>query len=114
MRGGKRAAVDKLKRMWAWLRKNVFNAEMFVFVLIAELIFWSPCIVTAILAWLINPWYWTAFSAICLFWTGPFTPAMPLQLGLAVLLKKLWQKIKRAKSKKDVYNKTDGGDNGQN
>lgn len=106
--------MNKPKQIWAWLRKNVLNKEMFVFVLIAEVIFWSPCIVTALLAILINPWYWGAFSAICLFWAGPLTPAMPLQFGLAVLLKKIWHKIKRIKTNKSVYNKNDGGKNGQN
>lgn len=33
--------MNKPKQIWAWLRKNVLNKEMFVFVLIAEVIFWS-------------------------------------------------------------------------
>ena len=84
-----------LKRLWQWLRKNVFNKEMFVWVVIAELTFWSPCIVTGLLAVIIDPWWWTAFGAICAFWAGPFTPAVPLQIGLAIALKKLYEKIKR-------------------
>ena len=84
-----------LKRLWQWLRKNVFNKEMFVWVVIAELIFWSPCIVTGLLAVIIDPWWWTAFGAFCAFWAGPFTPAVPLQIGLAIALKKLYEKIKR-------------------
>ena len=84
-----------LKRLWQWLRKNVLNKEMFVWVIIAELIFWSPCIVTGLLAVIIDPWWWTAFGAICAFWAGPFTPAVPLQIGLAIALKKLYEKIKK-------------------
>ena len=84
-----------LKRLWQWLRKNVLNKEMFVWVIIAELIFWSPCIVTGLLAVIIDAWWWTAFGAICAFWAGPFTPAVPLQIGLAIALKKLYEKIKR-------------------
>lgn len=67
---------------------------MIVYVLIAELIFWSPVIVCSILAILVNKWFWTAVSAICLFWAGPATPAVPLQLGLAVLLKKIHNRNK--------------------
>lgn len=80
----------KLKKLWAWLRKHALNKEMFLFVLIAEAIFWSPCIVTGILAVTIDPWWWTAFGAVCAFWAGPFTPAVPLQIGLAIALKKIF------------------------
>ena len=68
---------------------------MLIFVIIAEAIFWSPCVVTGLLAVIIDPWWWTAFGAICAFWAGPFTPAVPLQIGLAVLLKKLYSKLKK-------------------
>lgn len=67
---------------------------MIIYILIAELIFWSPVIVTAILALLINPWFWTVTGAILLFWAGPFTPGVPLQLGLALALKGIVTKIK--------------------
>lgn len=114
--------MQKLKAIWVWLRKNVLNKEMFLFTLVAEVIFWSPCIVVGILAITINPRYWTVFGIICVFWAGPFTPAMPLQFALAVGLKKLWPRLKRKHkqtekciiSGSDVYNKNDGGENGQN
>ena len=73
---------------------------MIIYILIAELIFWSPVIVTAILALLINPWFWTVTSAILLFWAGPFTPAVPLQLGLALGLKTIVNKIKKRRGDK--------------
>jgi hypothetical protein len=96
----------RLKKVWTWLRKNVLNKEMIVFVLIAEIIFWSPCIVTGILALIFSPWWWTVFGAICAFWAGPFTPAVPLQIALAVALKKIWQKIQERR-------KMRGGENGR-
>lgn len=68
---------------------------MIVYVIIAELIFWSPVIVTAILALVISPWWWTVVTAIILFWTGPFTPAVPLQIALALSLKLIVTRIKR-------------------
>lgn len=85
----------KLKRAWHWLRKNVLNKQMIVYVLIAEVMFWSPCVVTALLALMVNPWWWTVFGAICAFWAGPFTPAVPLQIGLAFLLKKIVKRNKK-------------------
>lgn len=85
---------EKLKRIWKWLRKNVLNKEMILWVLISELIFWSPVIVCSILALIVSEWWWTAVSAICLFWAGPFTPAVPLQIGLAIALKTMYNKIR--------------------
>lgn len=49
-------------------------------------------IVTGILAITVNKYFWTVFTAYWLFWAGPFTPATPLQIGLALLLKKLFSK----------------------
>ncbi len=83
---------ERTKKVWQWLRKNALNKQMIVYVLIAEAIFWSPCVVTALLALIVNPWWWTVFGAICAFWAGPFTPAVPLQIGLAVIIKKLFKR----------------------
>lgn len=79
---------QKLKKIWTWLRKTVLNKDMLLAFIIAEFIFWSPCVVTGILALTISEWWWTLFTAIIIFWAGPFTPAVPLQIGLAVLIKK--------------------------
>lgn len=87
----------KLKDVWRYLRVNILTKDMILWVIIAELIFWSPVIVTAVLALVINPWYWTVTSAIMLFWAGPFTPAVPLQIGLALALKGIYNKIRRKK-----------------
>ena len=80
---------NKIKNTWLWLRKTVINKEMLLSFIIAEFIFWSPCIITGILAVTISDWWWTAFTAIIIFWAGPFTPALPLQIALAVLIKKI-------------------------
>ena len=78
---------------------------MIIYILVAETIFWSPVIVTALLALIINPWFWAICSAIILFWSGPFTPAVPLQLGLAIGLKAIVNKIgKRNQPKGDKQN----------
>lgn len=87
-----------IKNKLKWIKQTFLNKEMLVYVLIAEALFWSPCIVTAILAVTISRWWWTAFGSICAFWAGPFTPAVPLQLGLAVSLKTIHSKIKRRKN----------------
>ena len=100
---------DKFTNTCKWLRKNVLNKQMIIYVLIAELIFWSPCIVTGILAVTISPWYWTVFGGICAFWSGPFTPAVPLQIALAVFIKKIVErkgKMKVAYIKNDIIANT--------
>lgn len=86
---------ERTRKVWRWLRKNALNKQMIVYVLIAEAIFWSPCVVTALLALIVNPWWWSAFGAICAFWAGPFTPAVPLQIALAVAIKKIVERKKK-------------------
>lgn len=88
-------------RIWRWLRENILNKNMLLWFIIAELIFWSPCIVLAILA-LYNPYWWTIVGAICLFWAGPFTPAVTLQLGLTILLKKIFGSRRKEDKDNDV------------
>lgn len=80
---------EKIKHLWAWLRKKVFNKDMLLAFIIAELIFWSPCIVLFILAITVNPWFWTGVTAIFVFWTAPLTPGWALQLAMAVFIKKM-------------------------
>lgn len=75
---------------------------MFLAVLIAEIIFWSPCIVMGILAVCVDPWYWSGFTAIIAFWAGPLTPAVLLQLGLATAIKKLLDKIFKKKKQGEL------------
>lgn len=59
-------------------------------------------IVTGILALTINKYFWTVFTAYWLFWAGPFTPATPLQIGLALLLKKIFSK-KNKKNNDNIH-----------
>ena len=83
-----RLVKEKARRFWQWLRTEVLTRRMLVYLLIAELIFWSPAIVCGGFA-LSSPWLWAVVSAYVAFWAGPFTPATPIQLALAVLIKQL-------------------------
>lgn len=93
-------AKFKLQRAWKYLRTNILTKDMILWVIIAELIFWSPVIVTSMLALVIDPWFVTVSSAIMLFWAGPFTPAVPIQIGLALALKGIYNKIRRKKDER--------------
>ena len=72
---------------------------MFIFTLIGEVIFWSPVIVCVLLGLLIDPKFYAGAGAVIAFWSGPFTPAILLQLGLIFLLKTLFGEKGSLKSK---------------
>lgn len=87
--------MGKLKKwykdFWQWCKREILTKDMLIYLLIAELIFWSPVIVCGVLALTVNAWYWTAVSGIILFWAGPFTPAVTIQFGLAYFLKRIFK-----------------------
>lgn len=68
---------------------------------IAEVIFWIPVWVPALLALIFNPWWWTVVGAVCAFWAGPFTPAIALQLGFIAAVERLIVKLQNKKEKKE-------------
>lgn len=95
--------IERLKRFWKWLRREFLNRKMLLWFIIAEAIFWSPCIAGAILGALVDPLYYTICATYMAFWAIPVvTPAIPLQIGLTYGLKKLADAIakRRARRKK--------------
>lgn len=82
-------ARERLAELWRWLRREVLNRRMFLWFVIAEAVFWSPCIAGVVLAAVVSPWWWTVCTVYMAFWALPLTPAIPLQIGLAFGLKKL-------------------------
>lgn len=79
-----------IKKIINWIKNNITRKSYLICLLIAEVIFWLPNIVTAILAITVSKWFWTIFTAIIVFWSGPFTPAVPLQLALALVIEKIY------------------------
>ena len=94
----------KIKKFWAWLRKTILNKDMFIAFILAEVIFWSPCIVLGVLATTVNPWLWTAFTAIVVFWTAPLTPGWALQIALAIFIKKIMDRFYKKHPPQDQNN----------
>lgn len=88
---------QKLKKFWQWIKKEILNKQMLLWFIIAEIIFWLPCIVGAILGICVNAWFWTICTVYIGFWVAPLTPAIPLQIGLAYGLKKVAGLIKKKK-----------------
>lgn len=98
---------ERLKKIWRWLRREILNKGMLLWLIVAELIFWSPVIVGGVLGLVFDPWYYTICVAYMGFWTLPLTPAIPLQIGLAYGLKKAADAILRRKKKKDNKDDTE-------
>lgn len=90
---------SKIKAAWEWLKAHLFTKEMVLPTIIGELIFWSPLIITGLMAILISPYYWVAFSAIYSVWVG-LLPAIPIQLLFIFTVKKIIDKIKKNGDKK--------------
>ena len=90
---------EKFVGFWKWCKENVFKRDIIIWIIIAELIFWSPVIVSLILAQF-NAWWYGVGSVFILFWAGPFTPAVPLQIGLAIGLRKIYNKLKNKQKEK--------------
>ena len=86
---------EKLKKLWKFLRKNVFNKDCALAAIIVEIVFWIPVWVPILINFITgNPWWLTVSAAVCLFWAGPFTPAVPLQIALIIWLSKILNKKK--------------------
>lgn len=78
----------KLISLWNWFAKYILDPQMVVWLIIAEIVFWSPSILGAIFGLTVNPMFWTIAVAYIAIWFGPFTPAIPLQIALALALKR--------------------------
>lgn len=84
-----------IKKFFKWFKTEILTKEMLLWFIIAEIIFWLPCIIGLILGLIINKWFFTICTVYIGFWVAPFTPAIPLQLGLAFILKKIYKKCKK-------------------
>jgi len=81
--------------MKKWLKENIFVKDMFIYIVVAALIFYIP-------VWLLSffgiitseSWYFGGAAAWILFWAGPFTPTIPIIFAIAIFIKQLVKKIK--------------------
>lgn len=84
--------------MKKWLKENIFVKDMFLYILVAGIIFFIPSWIAFTIGVVIDSDILLAFSAAyILLWVGPFTPTIPFIFAIAVLLKQLVKKIKRPK-----------------
>lgn len=77
-------------RFVLWLKTNVFVKEMFLYILIAAIIFYIPLWIAIYYAEATgNDYLYGVGIAYIAFWAGPFTPTIPIIFGIAIFLKQL-------------------------
>lgn len=84
------------KKLWNFAKHN------WVYLIIAEAIFWADLVVIAILA-LFNPILWTVFATVFGIQVT-LLPAIPIQLAIAVGIKLVWEKIIKKFRRKNYEN----------
>lgn len=98
--------MNKFKAFWL----KIWNYIKYLFThprdvllpfIAAEIIFWSPVWIPAILALIISPWWWSVSLAVIAFWAGPLTPAIGLQIAFIAMFERLFNKIRKKKENKN-------------
>ncbi len=84
--------------MKKWLKENIFVKDMFLYILIGGIIFYTPSWVSFILGIIFNSEILIAFGVLYIFiWMGPLTPTIPAIFFIAVAIKQLVKKVKKHK-----------------
>jgi len=65
-----------------------------------ELTFWSPLIITALLAILVSPNYWAVFASIYAIWVW-LLPAIPIQLLFITIYKYIFISLSKKERKEN-------------
>ena len=84
--------------MWKWLKENIFVKEMFIYILIAAIIFYIPAWGAVVSGFIFHePGFYVFAASYVAVWAGPFTPTIPAILGLAVGLKQLIKQLRKGR-----------------
>lgn len=82
-----------------WLKENIFVKDMFIYLFIATIIFYTPTWVSALYGMITgNNLLYGISTAWVLIWAGPFTPTIPIIFAIALFLKGI---VNRITGKKD-------------
>ena len=88
--------------MKKWLKENIFVKDMFLYILVAALIFYIPLWLFLYYAVLTgNDYLYGLGFAYVAFWAGPFTPTIPIILAIAVFLKQMTKRLRKERSDDD-------------
>ena len=89
-------------KLWKWMKKNIFVKEMFIYIIIAAIIFYIPLWLFIFYAYTTgNSYLYGLGIAYVMFWAGPFTPTIPAIFAIAIFLKQIVQRTKRKRRDND-------------
>ena len=85
-----------MKRFMKWMKDNIFVKDMFIYILLAAIVFYIPAWGSLIIGYVLDEPVIYAFApTYVLVWAGPFTPTIPAIFGLAVFFKQVYKRITR-------------------
>lgn len=86
--------------MKKWLKENIFVKDMFLYILIAIVIFYIPSWVSLLIALITqNDYYYAVSAGWVLLWAGPLTPTIPIIFAIAVFIKQMFKRKQRKKER---------------
>jgi hypothetical protein len=84
--------------MKKWLKENIFIKDMFIYIMIAIMIFYIPSWGSFIIAIITrNEYYYAVSIGWIILWAGPFTPTIPIILGIAISIQQITKRIRGKK-----------------
>lgn len=88
----------KCKAFFGWLWKQLKDkTNIIIFVIVFSVLsseVWIPYLLAIITG---NKWWWGIGSACWAFWLAPFTPFLPLCIGITFAIRKIIDKIRNKK-----------------
>lgn len=84
--------------MWKWLKKNIFVKDMFIYLLVAAIIFYIPAWGAVVTGYIFEePGFYIFAGSYVAIWAGPFTPTIPAILGIALSLKGIIKQLTKGR-----------------
>ena len=81
--------------MRKWLKENIFIKNIFIYILLAAIIFYIPAWGLLIYGFITShPEYYIISGSYIAIWAGPLTPTVPVIIAIAIAIKQL---VKRKK-----------------
>ena len=91
----------KIKNLWLWIWKQLKNKTNVVIFILCFIVLSCEVWVPYLLFFITKNGWWLGIGSACwAFWLAPFTPFLPLCIGLTIFVRKLYDKIRNRKEKK--------------
>lgn len=90
----------KIKDFFKWLWEQLKDWRTLIIFIIVLLVMYFPAYGFYVLSVIFkNAWLAGAATIYVAFWAGPFTPFFPLCIAITLGIKKIFQKLKKRKTK---------------